>query len=437
VKTAPVARWTTVVLAAGVAAGSLGADVPAPVPVGAGAAAVQLNQVGFLPGAAKWAVLPAQAPERFTIVEADSGREVLPARARPPATWAPAQAAVRLAEFTALTRPGRYRLRVAGWPDSDAFAVTDAAYAALNAAAIKAFYFNRAGSPLLAAHAGVYARAAGHPDDQVRVHASAAGPGRPEGTIISSPKGWYDAGDYNKYIVNSGISVYTLLAAWEQFPGFFRSQQLGIPESGNGLPDLLNEVLWNLDWMLTMQDPADGGVYHKLTNQAFDGTVMPHQARAERFVVQKTTAAALNFAAVMAQASRVFSAFEAQRPGYAARTLAAARAAWRWAQANPAVVYRQPPDIRTGEYGDAKLDDEFAWAAAELYISTRDDVFYAAMKPSDMPNRVPSWGDTAGLAWMSLAQHRERLTPAADPALIRQRIHGLAAELSARWQASA
>src|SRR5690606_18067041 len=120
----------------------------------------------------------------------------------------------------------------------------------LNAAAIKAFYFNRASIPLEPEYAGIYARPEGHPDTQVLVHASAADAKRPEGTVISSPKGWYDAGDYNKYIVNSGISTYSLLAAFEHFPEQYLDQNLNIPESGNGVPDLLDEIYWNLAWML-------------------------------------------------------------------------------------------------------------------------------------------------------------------------------------------
>ncbi|HCD52991.1 MAG TPA: cellulase, partial [Balneolaceae bacterium] len=124
----------------------------------------------------------------------------------------------------------------------------------------------------------------------VMVHAAAATGSRPEGTIISSPKGWYDAGDYNKYVVNSGISTYTLLFAYEQFPEFFKNQDLNIPESKNDLPDILDEALWNLEWLLTMQD-EDGGVYHKLTTANFEGMVMPHEATNQRYVVMKNTGA--------------------------------------------------------------------------------------------------------------------------------------------------
>ncbi len=400
-------------------------------------AAIHVNQLGFLPGAAKVAVVPEGEARTFAIVKAGTDTVVQTGTLAPAAAAPEAGDRVRLATFTQLATPGRYQVRVAGLPDSPPFDIGPAVLQAVNAASIKAFYFNRAGTALDQRHAGVFARAAGHPDTRVLVHASAASPGRPAGTVIASPKGWYDAGDYNKYIVNSGISTYTLLAAFEDFPGLFRAQALNIPESGNRLPDLLDEALWNLEWMLTMQDPADGGVYHKLTNLGFDGMVMPDRATQPRYVVQKTTAAALDFAAVMATASRVFAPYEQQLPGMPARMLAASQAAWRWAQAHPKQYYRQPEDVATGEYGDNDVSDEFAWAAAELFITTGDAAFYKAMNAPALQATVPSWAEVRGLAWMSLARHRKSLNAAADGALIASRIDTLSASLAAAWKKSA
>ena len=396
---------------------------------------IQLNQVGYLPGGAKWAVLRDVKAESFAIVDADNGREVFRGPLGAAQPWAPAQETLRLADFSALRAPGRYRLQVAGVAPSVPFVVAADAYAAVNAAALKFFYFNRASIALDAAHAGLWARPAGHPDDRVFVHASAAGPGRPEGTVISAPKGWYDAGDYNKYIVNSGISVYTLLAAYEHYPAFFRAQQLNIPESGNGLPDILDEALWNLEWMLAMQDPADGGVYHKLTDKGFDGIVLPHQAVHDRYVVMKATAATLDFAAVMAQAARVYAPFEAQRPGLSARMLDASKRAWQWAQAHPAVIYQQPADIHTGGYDDKQVADEFAWAAAELFVTTRDERFWQAFRQIAPPIAVPGWPDVGALAWTTLAQHRDRLA-VADRHWVEAQVTTLADKFATRWQAS-
>ncbi|MGF6271721.1 endoglucanase [Massilia sp. UYP11] len=400
----------------------------------ASAQAIKVNQVGFLPQAHKLAVV-AQAGA-FEVVDAD-GKTAFKGTAGPALRWEPSGETVRVLDFSALTRPGTYRIRMPGLPLSDPFAVNADGYRALNAAALKAFYFNRSAIALDPKYAGAWARPAGHPDDKVLVHASAASPARPAGTVLSSPRGWYDAGDYNKYVVNSGISTYTLLAALEHYPAFFE-RDTGIPESGDGVPDILDEAMWNLEWMLTMQDPADGGVYHKLTNLRFDGIVMPHAVAATpRYLVAKGTAAALDFAATMATASRVLARHEAKWPGMAARMLAAAQAAWRWAEKHPELAFKNPQDVATGEYGDAQLGDEFAWAAAELFIATGDRRYATALLKHDAALSTPSWGDVAALGWMSLAHHRARLAPGLERDLVERRIDGLAAQLANAWRGSA
>ncbi|WP_020654461.1 heme-degrading domain-containing protein [Massilia niastensis] len=398
---------------------------------------IKLNQVGFLPGAQKLAVVPQGASaSRFEIVGAN-GKTVFSGALGKPARWDASGETVRVADFSALNTPGSYRLKVDGLAPSAPFTVQADGYRALNTAALKAFFLNRSAIALEPKHAGAFARPAGHPDDRVLVHASAASGARPEGSVLSSPKGWYDAGDYNKYIVNSGISTYTLLAAFEHFPAWFTRQDVNIPESGDGVPDILDEAMWNLEWMLTMQDPQDGGVYHKLTNLKFDGMVMPHAAMKDpRYVVAKSTAAALDFAATMAVASRVLAPYDRQWPGMSARMLAASEAAWKWAAANPAAIFRNPAGVVTGEYGDERVDDEFAWAAAELYISTGKDAYYQALQRDQAAVTFPSWSDVRALAWMSLAHHRERLGPAADHKLIADRIDELAAGLAREWRGS-
>jgi endoglucanase len=405
------------------------------------AAGIEVNQLGFLPAAQKLAVVPAGASDgaspRFTVVDAASGKTVFEGMLGPAATWDASDERVRIADFSALRTPGNYRIARAGLPDSPAFTIGAAPYRALDAGAIHAYTLQRAGVALDARIAGPYARALGHPDDKVLVHESAASGKRPAGTVISSPQGWYDAGDYNKYIVNSGISTYTLLAAYEHFPAWFDKLAVNLPESGDGVPDILNEVLWNLDWMVTMQDPNDGGVYHKLTNKTFDGMVMPDRATAPRYVVQKTTAAALDFAAVLAAASRVLAPFDAKAPGRSQRYLAAAESAWRWAVANPAVLYRQPPDIQTGTYGDDHVDDEFSWAASELYIATgKEEYRTRALAAAPGVQTAPGWSDVRPLGWISLVQRRARLKKPDDADGARRQILAAADKLLAQWQAS-
>ena len=132
--------------------------------------------------------------------------------------------------------------------------------------------------------------------------------------------GWHDAGDYGKYVVNAGVSVGTLLMAYEYFPSKFGQDDLNIPESGNGIPDILDEVRYELEWLLKMQR-SDGGVYHKLTREQFEGFVMPQIDNAPRYLYQVSSTATADFAAMMARAARVCLPFD---PSFAQLCRAAA-----------------------------------------------------------------------------------------------------------------
>lgn len=387
---------------------------------------IKINQIGFYPEAQKIAILPEGATGNFRLVGVSTDETVFEAELGPPKFWEFSGETVSIADFSEFTTPGRFRIEHEKSGHSFEFEIREEILRDLSKASIKAFYFNRASAELLEEHAGIWARPMGHPDEVVYVHESAATEERPEGYLFSSPKGWYDAGDYNKYAVNSGISTYTLLAAFEHFPDFYRGLDLNIPESGNGVPDLLDEIRWNLDWLLTSQDPNDGGVYHKITTRNFAGVVMPHEATEDRFAVMKSTGGTLNFAAVMATAARVYNEYD---PDFARNLLEAAERAWQWAAQNPEVYYEQPADIQTGAYGNRELEDEFDWAAAELYITTGNDEYWNARNFEQMNAGVPSWGYVRPLAWVSLAHHRENLTDAADLRLIEKRIMNQGEEL--------
>jgi len=397
---------------------------------------IKINQLGFYPESRKVAVIPGSSVGSFQIVEAGSDKIVYTNNLTEPRHWEYSDEYVSLADFSAFTIPGTYRVMYGPSMVSHPFEIKNEVHFELSRASIKAYYFNRASTALDEEYAGIWARPKGHPDDRAYIHASAATAERPEGTVISSPKGWYDAGDYNKYAVNSGISTYTILAAYEHYPQYYHNLDLDIPESGNGMPDILNEARWNLDWLLTIQDPYDGGVYHKLTSLNFAGIVMPHEDDADRYAVMKSTSGTLNFAAVMAAAARVYMDYDED---FATEALEAAKYAWQWASANPDMYYQQPGDVNTGAYGDRTLDDEFDWAAAELYITTQNDGFWNArvFNDPDITIRVPSWSYVRPLAWVSLAHHRDNLTDAADIELIEQRILDYGNELMEEYNVSA
>jgi endoglucanase len=382
--------------------------------------AILLNQLGFYLHSPKIAVVTGEpAAAVFYIVRIPAGDTVYSGKLGPAVASSNSSLRTYEADFTDLQQSGDFKVVVPGVGDSYPFHIGVHMASPVARAALKGYYYQRSSVALPERYAGEWHRSAGHPDTAVVVHPSAASAGRPAGTVLSSPGGWYDAGDYNKYIVNSGITMGTLLSAYEDFPGVYDSLHTNIPLM-KGVPDLLNECLYNLRWMLTMQDPEDGGVYHKCTNAAFDSMVMPGFTKLPRYVVQKGTAATLDFAAVMAQSGRVFKKFRRELPGLADSCLRAAQAAWGWASLHPAVVYNQmamnrnySPAVSTGAYGDMDMRDEWYWAAAELYVTTGKNEFkdtvQARMK--DVYG-LPAWANVHMLGDYTLLRN-----PGALPAL--------------------
>ncbi|MBW6497946.1 MAG: glycoside hydrolase family 9 protein [Bacteroidales bacterium] len=365
------------------------------------------NQVGYVADLPK--LLLVTEGVALVLIQDHEGNEVFSAVPEPPLFWEQSGDAVRKVDFSAITKPGFYQVLLPNENESFEIHISERPFEELSKAVLRSFYYNRSGMAIEPQFGGQWARPAGHPDTIVYVHSSAADEYRPEGTIIASPFGWYDAGDYNKYIVNSGISTYTMFRALVDFKEFFGLLDANIPESGTGVPDLLSETMYNYRWMLSMQDPHDGGVYHKLTNKNFDGMVMPHEATNDRFVVSKTTAAALNFAAVAAQASRILSEYEIHFPGLSEESLEKAEKAWEWAVKNPDIPYVQPKDIQTGAYGDSHFDDEFFWAASELYLATGKHEYLDVLIDKYSKPMVPTWGQVSTLGFLSLLDEYDNL----------------------------
>lgn len=375
-----------------------------------------LNQIGFYPAAQKIAAVKGKRSDAVFYITSTNLRDTFfSGKLSVERQSHNSSTITRIADFSAFKQKGSYVLLVPSLGHSYVFRIGDAVHSNVAVASLKGFYYQRVSMPLLPQFAGKWHRGAGHPDTAVLVHPSAASAARPASFKLSMPGGWYDAGDYNKYVVNSGITTYTLLAAYEDYADYFSKQQLAIPESGNALPDILDEALYNLRWMLAMQDPNDGGVYHKCTNASFDGMVMPGITKAPRYVVQKSTAAALNLAAVAAQASRIYKAFEKVLPGLSDSCINIAKKAWAWAQKNPTVLYEQEamnkqfaPAVTTGAYGDRILWDEWFWAAAELLITTGDVAYVPTVQQYiSAAVSVPSWNSVAALGFFSLAQAKD------------------------------
>lgn len=368
--------------------------------------AIRLNQVGYFPNEEKVVVIEGINPAGKIQVKNLQGKTVLKPRNIRQAQSPWGDKTRYVVDISDLKKEGDYEVCVAG--AKAPLRIARHALHDISVASLKLFYLIRSGVPIEAQYAGPYARPLGHADTQVLVHPSAASESRPEGTVISSPLGWYDAGDYNKYVVNSAFSIGLMLGVYEENKAYFDRLQTHIPESKNQTADFLDEMMFNMLWLLTMQDPADGGVYHKLTTPNFEGFVMPKDCHQPRYVVAKSVTATLDFAAVMAQMARLMKG-NADYPDFSAKAAEAAERAYLWALVHPDAFYRQgdmnkqfQPAVNTGEYGDGNATDERFWAATELYKLTGKTVYKQdalRLMPSDF--LVPSWGNVSGLGMLS------------------------------------
>jgi endoglucanase len=211
--------------------------------------------------------------------------------------------------------------------------------------------------------------------------------------------GWFDAGDYNKYTSWTARNIIVLLRAYNESPAAF-GDDIGIAESGNGVPDILDEVKWALDWLARMQN-TDGSL---LCVQGLDQASPPSAATGPSYYGPATTAASLMGAAAFAYAAKIYSArSETDLKSYGNELAARAKRAWDWATANPSVVYYNNDDARQPgsrglASGQQEMDDAqrlFAKFEAAVYLYDLTwDVSYKSFVESNHTSLISSYGPT-------------------------------------------
>lgn len=389
---------------------------------------IRINQVGFYPDQEKTLTLEQNNKcETVEIYKAGTDEKVWEGTQLRSAVSLWSGKERRIFDFSEITEPGTYTVK-AGKATAE-FTVSETAYDELAKAALTAFYHQRSGMDLDSAIAGQWARKGGHPDTEVLIHASAASESRPEGTVISSSKGWYDAGDYNKYIVNSGYSLGLMAEAFLMFPASQDKYEYYweyCKATSAICEPAFDELFYNEEWMWTMQDPEDGGVYHKLTTPNFEGFVTPTDCHQQRYVVQKSVTAALDFAGSLYSMARLhgYAMLGCDIDAYKICKVRfnKAEAAYAWAKAHPDALYNQwqlnetyDPDINTGAYGDFSADDEFFWAASSLYLATRKAEYLEDVKQHFPENfKLMSWGYVAPLGVFNWLQYEKLMLAAKD-----------------------
>jgi endoglucanase len=194
--------------------------------------------------------------------------------------------------------------------------------------------------------------------------------------------GWHDAGDYRKYVPFTTTVLWDLMHAWEWYPCAF-SDATNIPESGNGVPDILDEVKWEMDWIQRMQitatsDPNYGAVYRVVgVLSGADDSGAPPLSAAARYYTNLSSFATASTCMSFANAARIFAAYNTQYPGYPRNFRTNAVAAWAWLQAHTAPVsYNNTNFAQANANYDAATDLRLRTAAAaELFYLTGNTTY--------------------------------------------------------------
>lgn len=432
---------------------------------------IRMSQLGFERAGPKIATIvdPATRPLPWRVVDA-GGKTVASGNTEVFGRDAASGDHVHIARFQSLQAEGTgYRL-IVGAQQSRAFAIAERPYARLKYDALSYFYHNRAGEPLLPAYVARpdLARPAGNPKEIAACFAGKdmAGTTWPGcGYRLDVTGGWYDAGDFGKYVVNGGIAAWTLLNAYERAealksPGraAFADGRVRIPENRNGVNDLLDEARHEVEFMLEMQIPdgqtaevpvgpskpgapvtltkidAGGMVHHKVHGAHWTAfPSRPGDDTQPRFLYPPSTAATLNLAAVGAQSARIWRTID---PAFATVCFDAAQRAFK-AALHHRDIYTTGSFDGGGAYGDTDVSDEFYWATAELFTTTGNPAYLTALRTSSYAlggptsgksaTGDPNFANTAALGSITLATVPNKLPPE-DLAKVRANLTAAAAD---------
>ncbi|MGN0630130.1 MAG: glycoside hydrolase family 9 protein, partial [Ruminococcus sp.] len=349
-------------------------DVPA------GEAGILLNQVGFRADQTKKAVFRGVSGEtQFSVVDASTGAAVYTGSLTGGTYNSSAQETDYQGDFSAVTTPGTYYISCGNMADSYTFTIGDSSYSALLDDTVHMLYLQRCGTSV---NDSTFGHSACH-TSRAKIYGT--------NNYIDVSGGWHDAGDYGRYISPAAKTVADLLLAYSASPSAF-SDSTGIPESGNGVPDILDEAKYELQWMLKMQ-ASDGGVYHKVTCKNFPGFIMPENETDELIVTPVSTMATADFCAVMAMAYEYYRNIDGN---FADNCLSAAKNAWSYLESHQNLVFTNPGDISTGAYDDSNDTDERYWAAAQMYRVTGEQTYL---------NKFRSFTHQIGLDWANVASY--------------------------------
>lgn len=325
---------------------------------------VNVNQVGFLTNARKTCIVRSEDIDGTFVLIDEAENVVYTGTLVGPLDSASSREKVYRGDFSDFNTPGVYQIIVSNGDESYPFAIGDDVYDNLLKDILLMLTRQRCGTDVGEDLLKTAAHPACHNTDALVYGTD---------SYKEVNGGWHDAGDYGRYVSPGAMTVMDLFLAYEDFPKLWNRDDLGIPESGNGVPDILDEAKYELDWMLKMQDSSSGGVYHKVTCRTFPGFIHPQFERDELVISPISNTATGAFAAIMAKASLVYADIDSD---FCVKALEASKRAYAYLESHmDAKGFRNPDGIVTGEYGDRQFADEMYWAAVELYKVTDEQKY--------------------------------------------------------------
>lgn len=363
--------------------------------------ACNTNQIGYLPKARKTVVIRSENPGTTFSIKDETGNVVYTGKLSSAIDSVYEGEIVYQGEFTEYEEPGVYTVWSEDGESSFPFTIGEDVYDSLKKDVFHMLYLQRCGMELSNDLAGDFAHPVCHNTEAVVY-------GTNEKKEVNG--GWHDAGDYGRYVVSGVETVEDLFLAYEDCPDVWNgvdADALDIPESGNQIPDILDEAKYELDWLLKMQDETTGGVYHKVTCLEFPGFIMPQDETEQLVLAPISTTATADFAAIMAKASVIYEQYDS---AFARECILSAEKAWTFLEQNENMAsYHNPEEILTGEYPDGQDKDEKFWASVELYKVTGDTKYKTFME--DIMDKYilhgfgwASMGSYGNIAYMSMEE---------------------------------
>ncbi len=381
---------------------------------------ILVNQVGYLTHGRKLALLvniPSNIRKKpVSLIEKESKRVVFKVYPKNPVKDKQTGDLIQQLDFSSFNQKGIYFLKLDSYI-SYPFKIGDKVFMEPMIKMIRSYYLQRCGIKIDDPITHI-SHPPCHLQDAIVAHTD---PFHKAGEHLCVKGGWHDAGDYGKYIATASVSVGQLLHLFEQRPKFFGDGQLlypdylldehGKPENNNSIPDLLDELRFELNWMLSMQR-EDGAVYRKVAGKRWPPLVPPHKDNQARFIYGVSTPETAKFAAAMAMAARIYYGYD---PSFANRCLSAAKKAWNYLIKHPSmyVEWYEGDDSGSGKYLYSEIDresslltdlDDRFWAAAELFITanSKSAKLFIDKYIKELPYSIFEWKNPSSLGLLDL-----------------------------------